>query len=481
VVVEDHLLAGLKLIDARPEVLGGRTLRDPDGADSVGRCLERIVQVAHTKSVRGGTPGADLPGRGARRGNVKHGCVAVLLAIAVSGCFGGSARQHDSAAERAGTQLKAPLAMIATPKWALAACGSVTELRRFCPGQVPLTSQRGWTMTFTAPRRRFPLALFQLQSGVAWGGFQERVHRPPILGNTVVLGGQFMRLNARAFPSSGARPVVVRNGMANGLRRRPIALGPRTWSGIQGELSLTPTSYYDLGELSDLVVFRWRDAAGSRAVGVNVWEPLTDSVATLRAIVSMLAPQPGGRQPRMVAVVDGVPMTTTPLWLSDLCRTPPMLRFACPSRVPAVGLQGAYVDVVPTPPSERPKLRSLLVSVGWGGEYPDPRQNRPPNFMHLELTAGHVVSSKHFAPPVPLSRLTLPKSYVVTRPISLGQRDWTLLPGRLVFGDCFGNHLCYRWRENGRGYQVDLHAWEPVTQTAHVLRAIVASTPSGGR
>jgi hypothetical protein len=82
---------------------------------------------------------------------------------------------------------------------------------------------------------------------------------------------------------------------------------------------------------------------------------------------------------------------------------------------------------------------------------------------------------------VPLSRLTLPESYVVTRPIPLGQRDWTLLPGRLVFGDCFGNHLCYRWRENGHGYQIDVHAWEPVTQTAHVLRAIVASTPAARR
>jgi len=412
---------------------------------------------------------------------VRQGFIAVLLAAAVSGCSGGSAGPHDRAAGPAAAPLKAPVATIATPRWALAACASVAGLRRFCPGQVPLTRQRGWTMIVTAPRRRFTVALFELQSGVAWGGFREHVHRPPIFGNVVVLGGQFRRLNARAFPTSGARPVVLRNGIANGLRRQPIALGPRTWSGIGGELSLTPSFYYDLGELSDLVVFRWRDKAGDHAVGLNVWEPLIDSVATLRAIVSTLAPQSVGRQPRPVALVDGVPMTTTPLWLRDLCRSAAMVRTACPSRLPAVGLQGAYVDVVPTPPSERPKLRSLLVSVSWGGEYPNPRRNRPPQFVHLELTAGHVVSAKRFAPPVPLSRLTLPKSYVVTRPIPLGQHDWTAIPGKLVFGDCFGNHLCYRWRENGRGYQIDLHAWEPVTQTAHVLRAIVASTPSGRR
>jgi hypothetical protein len=336
-------------------------------------------------------------------------------------------------------------------------------------------------MILTAPRRRFPVALFQLQSGLARGGFKEHVHRPPIFGNTVVLGGQFMRLAARAFPASGATPVILRNGIANGLRRRPIALGPRTWAGIKGELSLTPTSYYDLGELADLVAFRWQDAAGDHAVGLNVWEPLTDSVATLRAIVSTLAPQSSPQEPRTVALVDGVPMTTTPLWLHELCRTPPMLRLACPRRVPAAGPAVTFVDVVPTPPSARPKLRSLLVSVSWGGEYPNPRRNRPPQFVHLELTAGHVVSSTRYAPPVTISRLALPRSYTVTRPISLGQRDWTANAGKLVFGDCFGNHLCYRWRENGRGYQIDLHAWRPVAQTARVLRAIVNSTPTRRR
>lgn len=406
--------------------------------------------------------------------------LAGLLAAAAFGCSSGAAGPADRTAHFARAPVRAPVAMIPTTSWALAACATVAELRRFCPGEVPLTRQRGWTMIFRAPSRRFQLALLELQSGVAWGGNQERVHRPPILGNTVVLGGQFMRLGARAFPTPGARSVVVRNGMANGLRRRPIALGPRTWSGIRGELSLTPSSYPALGELADLVVFRWRDATGHHAVGLNVWEPLTDSVATLRAIVATLAPQSPGQKARTVAVVDGVPMTTTPLWLRDLCQAQP-LRDACPRHVPATGPAGTFVDVVPTPPSGRPKLRSLLVSVSWGGEYPNPRRNRPPHFVHLQLTAGRVTSADHFAPPVPISRLTVPRGDTAPRPISLGTRDWTSNPGKLVFGDCFGNHLCYRWRRHDRGYQIDLHAWEPVTQTVRILRAIVVSTPSGRR
>jgi hypothetical protein len=412
---------------------------------------------------------------------VRQGFIAVVLAVAVSGCSGGSAGPGRRDAGAARTPPKAPVAMIPAPAWALAACASVSELRRLCPGRVPLTRRRGWTMVLTAPRRRFPLAVFQLQSGLAWGGFEEHVHRPPIFGSTVVLGGRFGRLEAGAFPATGARPVVLRNGIANGLRRRPIALGPRVWSGIHGDLSLTPTSYSELGELSDLVVFRWLDAAGDHAVGVNVWEPLIDSVATLRAIVSTLSPQPVGRSPRKIAAVDGIPMTTTPRWLDELCRTQPVLRSACPGRVPAVAHQGAYVDVVPTPPSARSKPRSLFVSVDWGGEHADPRLNRPPRFVHLELTAGHVAGSGRYAPPVPLDRLAVPNGYVVTRPISLGRRDWTASPGKLVFGDCFGNHLCYRWRDHRLDFQIDLHAWEPVTETVHVLRAIVTSTPSRRR
>jgi hypothetical protein len=274
--------------------------------------------------------------------------------------------------------------------------------------------------------------------------------------------------------------VALRNGIADGFRRRPLSLGPRTWSGIHGQLSLTPSTYAAQGELTDLVVFRWHDSGGDHGVGLNVWEPITQAVATLRAIVSTLAPQPPTEEQRASAIVDGIALTTTPPWLVELCRTRP-LRVACPRRVPAAGPQGAYVDVVPTPPSERPKLTSLLVSVSWGGEYPQPRRNRPPQFVHLELTGGRVRTSKRYAPAIPIGRLRVPRGYVPTRPVLLGSRAWTANPGVLVFGDCFGNHLCYRWRESGRGYQIDLHAWDPVRETVDVLRAIVLSTPAARR
>ena len=63
-------------------------------------------------------------------------------------------------------------------------------------------------------------------------------------------------------------------------------------------------------------------------------------------------------------------------------------------------------------------------------------------------------------------------------PLGFGRRDWNGRHGVLVLGDCFANHLCFRWRERGVGYQIDLHGWEPFTQTVASLRAIVASLPS---
>jgi hypothetical protein len=317
------------------------------------------------------------------------------------------------------------------------------------------------------------VAAFQLQSGIQWGGNQEHVHRPPIFGNTVVVGGEFMRFAANAFPSSRARAVAVRNGMANGLRRHAVALGRRTWSGIEGELSLTPTIYQASGAFAVLVVFRWQDARGDHAVGLNVWEPLTDAVATLHAAVSTLTPQPAVPRARTVASVGGLPMTAAPDWLSLICRTRAMLRVACPSRVPEGGVRSAYITVVPRPWDRRSKPPSLLVSA----EYAFGRR-RPP-FVHLELATGRFPIARRYAPRVPISRLRVSADFSLTQPIPLGERAWTANPGRLVFGDCFGNHLCYRWHQDGRRYQIDLHAWEPLTQTVQVLRAIVRSTPAG--
>jgi hypothetical protein len=59
VIVEDHLVARLELVQARAEMLGAGALGDPGGADAVGCRFEGIVQVAH--------PGQRTPRRDTQR------------------------------------------------------------------------------------------------------------------------------------------------------------------------------------------------------------------------------------------------------------------------------------------------------------------------------------------------------------------------------------------------------------------------------
>jgi hypothetical protein len=405
-----------------------------------------------------------------------------VAVIAIGACAACSSGDHHARLGRDHPPRAAsPVALRRTPDWAAAACATVAQLRGTCPTAVPATPKRGWQLTFAGPRRTFPMATWQLQSGVEWGGFNERVHRPPVYSNVVALGGAFMRLDRHAFPSAGAAAARIRDGMANGNRRRPVGLGPRTWGGHRGELSLTPSIYAADGPLTDLTIFRWHDGAGDHAVGVNVWEPITRSVQTLHAIVDRLAAgSPPPRRPARLGMADGMPMVSAPGWIEQLCRASRIARPACPRALPMAGADGGDVTLEPWPPwPGQGRVKTSWMSVTWSGRgMPPPNAVRPPWFGHFEVTAGYVRRAAHKARRIPLARIKIPAGYITTKPIPLGRRRWTSPAGELIFGDCFANHLCYRWPGHAGTYQIDLHAWYPLAQTAAVLHAMVASTPA---
>jgi hypothetical protein len=318
----------------------------------------------------------------------------LMVVIAIGACAAcSSGAQHTRLGSGHPRKAAAPVALRRTPGWAAAACGTVAQLRGTCPTAIPATPKRGWELTFAGPRPNLRMATWQLQSGVEWGGFNEHVHRPPVYSNVVALGGAFMRLDGHAFPSATAPVARIRDGMANGNRRRPVRLGSRTWGGRHGELSLTPS--------------------------------------------------------------------------------------ICPRVVPTAGVDGSDVSMQSWPPwPGQGHVETSWMSITWsssGG--PDPHAAHPPAFGHFEVTAGCVRHAAHYARRVPLGQITIPAGYIPTRPIPLGRRLWTSPAGSLIFGDCFANHLCYRWREHGETYQIDLHAWYPLAQTVAVLHAMVASTP----
>jgi hypothetical protein len=334
------------------------------------------------------------------------------------------------------------------------------------------------TIEFATPR--YPVNLLQIQSGGEYFG-SERRNRPPRFLGLLIASGDVTRSLRGVFPAPGSRIGRVRDGLADAVLRRPLALGPQRWGGHDGRLSLAPSqsrSPYAAAYLRYLF-FRWRDATGLHAVGLHTWEPFTETVQTLRALLDRLG---GGvpsffAYPARAAEPGGVEMTRTPPWLLDACRS---LRTApiCPRRLPAA--HASFVEVAYEPGGP---TRADYLSVQWSAPYENqPTRNRPPRFVHLELQAGALPAPRRYSQPVtrPRNGMMRRRDYQGGTVIPLGRPRWGGRNGVLVLGDCFGNHVCFRWRRRRVGYQVDLHGWEPFTQTVAALRAVVSSLPPAG-
>ncbi len=72
----------------------------------------------------------------------------------------------------------------------------------------------------------------------------------------------------------------LRNGVAAHHGAIPLDFGSVTWNGRRGRLLLGPRG------ISEELVFVWRHGSDEVGVGIQVFEPLTTAVATLRAMVA---------------------------------------------------------------------------------------------------------------------------------------------------------------------------------------------------
>jgi hypothetical protein len=117
-----------------------------------------------------------------------------------------------------------------------------------------------------------------------------QTRRPPFVHVVLYagdLGGPkgFQAHAHSAFPfdwldPSSARPLI--DGLTRHRRAKAIALGRYGFGSVVGELVLAPTTHaMDAGH----VIFRWRSARWELAMSLHAWEPLTEAVSTLRAIV----------------------------------------------------------------------------------------------------------------------------------------------------------------------------------------------------
>ena len=76
------------------------------------------------------------------------------------------------------------------------------------------------------------------------------------------------------------RTADLRDGVAARHGFVPLDFGAVTWDGRTGRLLLGPRGF------SEELVFVWGKGSAQRGVGIQVFEPLTQAVATLRAMVA---------------------------------------------------------------------------------------------------------------------------------------------------------------------------------------------------
>jgi hypothetical protein len=364
------------------------------------------------------------------------------------------------------------------PQWVREACGAnrlATE--GLCPSAMPLSARGDLVLTLVTATRGFRVDELQLKSGGEYFG-DERRNRPPRFFGFLLASGDLAHGFPGLFPAAGAPVGDVRDGLANARVRAPLFLGRRRWAGHNGDLSLAPSESNSPATSAYLryLFFRWRDAAGLHTAALHTWEPFTETVKTLHALIDGLGRgtpsrlAPSARTGR----TDGVAMTRTPSWLHDACRAL-RTRVICPRIIPMAS--ASFLEV-----SYQPQVGPAtdLLSVQWSAPYEnEPARNRPPRFLHLELESGAVPVERRYShgPTEPRNGLMRRRDYEAADPLPLGRPRWGGRNGVLVLGDCFGNHLCFRWRERGIGYQIDLHGWEPFTKTVAALRAVVGSLP----
>lgn len=173
-----------------------------------------------------------------------------------------------------------PIAMMATPWGPLRKCRSSPLLRRVCPRVIPRVP--GW---LTYPRYGNPVdTTFGIEHGGEYPGKPE-LNRPPALVHVEIAAGR-PGTNVASEWTAGEN-VRPRNGLVRRARKNALSLGRARWGGRAGEILLGPP-FPAGGSLGNHLVFRWRERGLEYLVTLHAWEPLMETVKTLRAMVESL-------------------------------------------------------------------------------------------------------------------------------------------------------------------------------------------------
>ena len=108
-------------------------------------------------------------------------------------------------------------------------------------------------------------------------------NRPPIWSHISIYAGNLTTAFRFAYPTHGVRPRRL-DGLFAKSRSKALFLGSYRWGGKVGTVVLAP-SYPTGGEQGDHLVFRWKQGSVGFAVGLHGWEPLSQTMATLKTMI----------------------------------------------------------------------------------------------------------------------------------------------------------------------------------------------------
>jgi len=209
----------------------------------------------------------------------------VFAALALSGLLLTSGCSAGGSSPEMRTTVDGIL-LVGLPSPALRRCRAGPLVGPACPTLIPDSRWRerpGWK----AQRGTFPLAAgaFELSAGAEHPG-RPCQDRPPRLVHLLVLGGRAASAFELERPPNGDAG-HVRDGLYARPRRTALLLGQPVWDGRRGELVLAPPFEQGGGIVGNHLIFRWGDGV-DRAVTLHGWEPFSETVAVLRAVVESI-------------------------------------------------------------------------------------------------------------------------------------------------------------------------------------------------
>ena len=189
-------------------------------------------------------------------------------------------------------------------------------------------------------------------------------------------------------------------------------------------------------------------------------------------------PKKDEEEPRSVDVEGGATLTSLPPAAEKVCSKGAPLSRVCPTLVPLVRSRSYLVDSF-----GRPGGRFQVLELASGApSNNDFSRNAPPRVAYVVIEAGKpdfmIDLGEPYPNKVPLEELLgthLDQPQLVAPEKKWGWDKTLVLAPSFPSGGAHGDHLLYRWEENGFEYVVSLHAWSPAAEAVRTLHAIVRS------